>query len=318
MGAPVKASWWVKDAMIVKDHIITKYKNKPKILLLSGSNSLYGVDSKQLSHELSMPTINLATHFNMGLSYFIFQAKKYVKKGDIVIMPLEFVFYDRASDYTAWFVNNIIAWNDPYFYQLSLIEQINFIYHTSPKRIIEGLLAQTLVKNTPKEILKKRTLSQSFILKDIQKRWKTNNLKSSYSYASIGKQGDIEKNIGIKKKMRTYKTSYMFNNLHLTKNFLHHYKQLKELSVTRGFTLVLTWPVTLENSRFSTKHNPTLAHIQAFENQLRQNDIDLLGTLQDFHYERKYFYDSGYHLNTDGKKLRTQKLASLLKQHIIF
>lgn len=312
-GSPLKASWWVKDSLIVKEHITQKYSSKKKIILLSGSNSLYGIDSKLLSEQVSLPVVNLSTHFNMGLSYLLYQMKKHAKEGDIVVLPLEFVFYTRETDFTPWFTNNIMCWDDPYFEQLSISEKLSFIYNVSPKRVLEGVVGKLFLETTPKNILKKRNLSKEYILKDIHKRWENDRYKSSYSYASLNRYGDIHKNTGTKGKMKKYTTSYLFHKIKITENFLKYYREISELSKEKKFSIFLTWPTTLENKRFSTTKLSTKKRIKDFKEMLKGHNINIEGELQDFHYKKKYFYDSGYHLNVSGKKIRTQELIKLIK-----
>lgn len=43
LGSPVKAEWWIKNTYDIKDYIASSIKG-PKIIIASGSNSLFGID----------------------------------------------------------------------------------------------------------------------------------------------------------------------------------------------------------------------------------------------------------------------------------
>ena len=76
--------------------------------------------------------------------------------------------------------------------------------------------------------------------------------------------------------------------------------------------LYLIYPPTMENPSFSLKDPKTMEKIDNLAAQLAAQGIEIVGDFRDFHFERKFFYDTGYHLNTQGVQLRSAAFIKLL------
>ena len=70
----------------------------------------------------------------------------------------------------------------------------------------------------------------------------------------------------------------------------------------------------MENPLFSLEDKETHAKMHNLSSQLAAHNIHFVGDFRDFHYERKYFYDTPYHLNSDGANLRSASFIKLLLQ----
>lgn len=62
----------------------------PKILIVGGSNTAFGVDSRALGNALGMPVVNLGLHAGLGLEYILDEARQFVEAGDIVVVSPEY------------------------------------------------------------------------------------------------------------------------------------------------------------------------------------------------------------------------------------
>lgn len=62
----------------------------PKLLIVGGSNTAFGVDSRTLSDALDMPVVNLGLHAGLGLEYILDEARQFVEAGDIVVVSPEY------------------------------------------------------------------------------------------------------------------------------------------------------------------------------------------------------------------------------------
>ena len=63
VGSPVRAESWIKSVLDYKDYY-AKQITKPKLILSSGSNTLFGINSDKLEQQLNIPVVNLSV---MGL-----------------------------------------------------------------------------------------------------------------------------------------------------------------------------------------------------------------------------------------------------------
>ncbi|MBK9519313.1 MAG: hypothetical protein IPO09_18615 [Anaeromyxobacter sp.] len=61
----------------------------PKLVLVGGSNVLFGLDSQRLQEELRLPTVNMATGAAVSLGYLLGTVSPRLGHGDLVVLSLE-------------------------------------------------------------------------------------------------------------------------------------------------------------------------------------------------------------------------------------
>ena len=134
---PTKSSQWVWDVNNKKEQYATHIK-KPKIVLVSGSNALFGVKSPQLSEALHFPVINDAVNAGIGLPTLLMHAKRVIQKHDIVLLPLEYPLYSYDGKPGVQMIDYLYA-RTPYMIKaLTLQEQFWLFWHTRFKRLVAG------------------------------------------------------------------------------------------------------------------------------------------------------------------------------------
>lgn len=69
-----------------------KGTDKPRIVIVSGSNGWYSIDSPLISKTLRRPVINAAVHFGL-VTYMMERVANEVGDGDFVLMPIEYEHY---------------------------------------------------------------------------------------------------------------------------------------------------------------------------------------------------------------------------------
>lgn len=62
----------------------------PRVLLVGGSSTAFGVDSERLERATGRPVVNLALNAGLGLRYILDQAAAHVRTGDLVILTPEY------------------------------------------------------------------------------------------------------------------------------------------------------------------------------------------------------------------------------------
>jgi hypothetical protein len=96
-GAPIEAAYDVNNWRIWKQHI-AKTTPSPKVLLVGGSGTLFGMDSGYLEGRLGIPVVNHGLHGGMPLDWLLDVSLRYVNKDDIVVLTLEWPYL--LEDYT--------------------------------------------------------------------------------------------------------------------------------------------------------------------------------------------------------------------------
>lgn len=306
-GAPIAAEWWIPGMRLVKADLASKAP-PGSVLIASGSNSLFGMDSALLSRELGRPVVNLATHAALPLDQLMDTVRELAKAGDLVIMPLEWTYlvndYQVLSD---WAVTQTIAWNQPYFESLPARRKLAFFTSVSPLTVLENAIAK-LRKNRIDAEHPGRHLEEADV---VLAKFATGRKEGGYSYMNISSEGDIlgtcdERDMGADNPFRydlPLGASINPNSMRLvveTVQILHR----------RGVHVVMSFPPIAETA--VTRGDAFQADLARLEQQLRSSGLVVVGTQRLFMFSHKDFYDSPYHLNCRARQDRTKRLAQAL------
>lgn len=302
LGAkPSPAEVWIDDILQVKDKIASNIKGR-KIIILSGSNSLFGINSEIIRKELNLPVLNLGVSGGLDVRYLYFLLEKYIQKEDVVIMPLEYMRYFETG-YTNWFVDNMMIWGADYIESLDAFELLKFILSVNPGRIISGVVAkfndEIYVKNT------------NAILE-----WESNfkNTKwQGYSVKSLNSNGEI--NIDSSNIIKKY-DAYLPREIEISKHFLYSFNKIKDLTLAKNASLFLTHPLTFKCKEYDLNDYETEKKLKIFSANLLKNNIHILFQPSVFHLDLKYAFNTTYHANKNGADIRTLNLAHCMKEFI--
>lgn len=124
--APIVAEYWVREMMVLKRHFAQSIGGQPKIIVASGSSTLFNVDTNLLSDVLHRPTINLGLMGGLPIETVFSEVNAMSVPGDIVILALEPDYYCREanSGYDSWQARNAIAWNYAFWQHKSFFEKL--------------------------------------------------------------------------------------------------------------------------------------------------------------------------------------------------
>ncbi|MBN8429456.1 hypothetical protein JF535_01205 [Microbulbifer salipaludis] len=137
-GVPTSSSKWAHDLYHVKEeHARAAHSNK--LLIVAGSNSLFGISATELEEKLHRPTTNFGVHAGLGLSYILERSKGSLIPGDIVYLPIEYALYQQDAAPSSQLMDFLLARDPEYFRSLPIAHQILGYANVSFGRIFEGL-----------------------------------------------------------------------------------------------------------------------------------------------------------------------------------
>ncbi|MDB6110761.1 MAG: hypothetical protein JWR69_2511 [Pedosphaera sp.] len=142
LGVPTESSRWCYEISEKKRHLATNTPS-PKLLLVGGSSTLFGISAREIQSQTGCPTINLGTHAALGPTYILNQVKEVARPGDTVLLTLEYELYTYGKLDPGWadklVVDYIIARDPVFFHGLSRAEQWNLFMLTPAQRLKRGL-----------------------------------------------------------------------------------------------------------------------------------------------------------------------------------
>lgn len=121
----VEAARWVSECLSAKAGMVRR-ATKPQLLILAGSNALYGFSSALIATAYHIPSTNLGTHAGLGRKYILDYGLKLAGKGDLVVLPLEYALYGPERYDNALSLQVLVS-DRPYFEALPLKERLKLV-----------------------------------------------------------------------------------------------------------------------------------------------------------------------------------------------
>ena len=284
------AEWyWIYNTIKIKENIAHNIPGN-KIVFAGGSATLFGVRTEEIQKELNIPTINYGVHAALEIDYILNRVKKILKPGDVVIVPLEYnvLLYDGGvNEVRSRFV---LLFDPTYYNSLSFFEKINYFLKFSPLTI-------------------ELSMWSAF--------WKLTGSKNSlrsYDVNTLNQNGDETSNIGndlIKKKYDEFKPLNI-QKIKLKETFgLRTLDNFNKWCKNHNIKFYVTFACTMS---FDVYRNIEYQeYFKKIENYFTQHGIKIIGSPDDFFYSKDFFYDTEYHLNSEGMTCHTKNLISKLK-----
>jgi len=307
--SPVKAEWWIKNVYDIKQHYgqSMQSKSENKIIILGGSNALFGINSRYIENATGLKVLNLASHMWLDLDFHLYKLKQFIRKGDIVILPLEFEYYFPNEKRDAWFNNNMIAWGDDYLDQLSFENYLSFLIATPVNRLF-GLM---MAKRKPKYQESSVAIEDlDKILSEEGEGWR------GYSYRSMSLSGDITPDEETTQEVLSKYSNgydYLSSGEEIRQGFLAGWNKLETLVEKYQGRLILTWPTTIRRGISDLSLSENQRKINYFKDKLASNNIIIYCNPALYNFDINLFFDTQYHLTKTGSKIRSETLSLCLK-----
>lgn len=273
-------------AIVDKMHLLESVPS-PRLVLISGSSMAFGVDSYLLSTELEIPVVNASLHFKLGSRFMMDQLKSGVRKGDVVLITLEYVIKSEGD----------------YEEQLMAVD-----YYPPAKKWIryesfpDEVRANTLHRLTNFKLLmgelSSGTRSRPISIEDTT---------SVFFSKCFDKNGDLLGHLN--NPQPKFDVPEISNEVEFS-------KQIKDLNdfeafvKKKGVKVFYTFPSYVESG--FERNMPVIKKIeQQFRNDLK---FSILGSPESSVMDDRFFYDNPFHLNAQGRKIFSSRLIQLLEQ----
>lgn len=332
---------WLRDIYMIKDAINQIPTSKQRVLVFGGSNNLFGFNGAMIEANVNVRFINYGTHGGLPINYHIDRIMQHAKRGDVLVFsPTLDVYGSSAPIGNYWYIHNMLSWQKDYREYIPLSQEIMSYMANDIIKSIRWLLHKGVSEQEVREFIasnitdtySKAQSSRSGVLaksldsggfvdsgefarldsRDIVFIPCQNPEFIDYGYKSIDSYGDF---CGQRDSlMLNAKDSYFGAGMKVSAFFLQEFARLQEFAQANDMRLYLIYPPTMENPDFNLNDPKTMEKITNLTAQLAKYDIEFVGDFRDSHFERKFFYDTGYHLNAQGVQLRSAEFIRLLRK----
>lgn len=299
----IPASYWIAEGLIIKEHYALTII-KPKIFIISGSNSIFGICTPLLKEKTNREIINLGLIAPLPFKLYFAVIKRNAKPNDIVLMPMEYYYFIRNErEINSESLHNLTTWGMPFLNEFSIIEKLQLTIQSIP--------------SLPQRI---KNYNKNFPIRTYEEYMQNKNQKAILAnknpYANaINYWGDhlldLPTTDSWDKSNEKYFTANKLKNDHfmLLKNF-------SDFLAKQNIKLILTYPTSIQKSDFDLSKKEHLSKIIAFNNKIKEHGLTIIGIPELSNFEQIYAFDSPYHLNAEGAILRSLYLADTINCYL--
>jgi hypothetical protein len=249
----------------------------PRIVLVGGSNIMFGIDSKAIQSAFNISVTNVGIHAGIGLGRMIDDIAPLLHDGDILVI---------ASEYPHFTSN----WNGSGAAYELIFDAHRYSLIAHPPFYGPPSMFSTYVKTKVLSLIPRPP----------------NPLAESRD--GVNEYGDYVKHLEVENQpITSNKPLGKVNAEYLSAFFL-----LVDFLTDRGIQVLISYPsyeeVSYRNSA-DTIHEIDAA-LRAKEN------ITVISIPDNYCFPTEYFYDTVYHLNAKGREIRTARLIEDLKRQL--
>ncbi|MBR2215645.1 MAG: hypothetical protein IJ849_07815 [Selenomonadaceae bacterium] len=286
-GVPNERERYLAEWVEIKKHYAGTV-NRPKLNIITASSALFGIDAARMERTLNIPVVNMGTHGTLGRQEFKIYRDN-IKAGDIVLLPLEPVFYKDGSfgnEYTAY----ILGYKPEYFQELDLWKKIRFVYSMYSWDLLGFARERFLPKDKHETGYSSQHLDKNGDMTYYQNQRPLNNL--SHDLRSDVYEHDV--NISDEAKAELHEFVAWCNN--------------------NNIKVYATWsPMMYKDRSLTDGDKAAVATIRSF---WEGENVPVLGEQAETLYPIEFFYDGFAHMNELGKEHYTDWLIAQLKPYM--
>lgn len=254
--------------------------NSPKIILVGGSGFAFGINSEKIEKEIGMPVVNLGLHAALEGHFMLEMAKANIGEGDIVVLALEYGIYPENG------VNseNVLTTVENYPFLWKMVD-----VHDYPKLAREYFQVYGVTK------ISRFVTGKSKEIRD-------------YNRASFNQYGDISYHREKQKDREDVPTVRIDKDM-ISDNLIAQINCLVRFAEEKGAVVFFSFPAVEEDAILSDE-----SEINDFVTYLHENvGAVFISDIHNYFLPSAMFYDTVYHLTSEGAEIRTRQLITDLK-----
>jgi len=262
----------------------------PRIILVGGSNVAFGLDAELMQKQLDRPVINFGLHAGLGIVP-LRELQQYIHQGDIIVISLEYSMFSSTDAMNG----------DPAFLS-DWVEvapsRTSYLSHPIVDTpTIYGIMLQRKINRSLEYLLHSGSLDETRAI------FNSRNFDANGDFI-----GHLDKPSLVRNKIPfdPFPVQPLQDDIFI---FLNDYSQMaRAQGVTLYFEATASRQVNCDATGFGNLTN--------FFNTLDARlSMPILTHMDQVCMPDKYFFDTPYHLNAEGRRIKTQRLIeNLLKQ----
>jgi len=255
----------------------------PRIIVVGGSNVSFGIDAELMQQRLDVPVINDGIHAGLGIVP-LRELQEYIRPGDVIILSLEYSMFTSQSimEGDLAFLSDWIEYSP---------RRIRYLH--DPWRNVPSIYATMLQRKVNREV---NTYLFGGSLAEI---------RNVFVGTKYNANGDFIGHLDQASTPRRKIASVPYPVSDLREEMFIFLDEFRRVAREKGAEVYFEAPASRKTNCETTGETSLMNFFETFE---ERSSIPVLTPLEDVCLPDKYFFDTAYHLNAQGRELRTQRL----------
>lgn len=255
----------------------------PRIILIGGSNVSFGLDAALMQKTLGLPVINDGLHAGLGVVPLT-ELQEYIRAGDVIIVSLEYSMFSSRE---------IMEGDRAFLSDWIEYSPHRLKYLLDPLAETPGIYATMLQRKINRQV-------NTFLLGG-----SLDETRGVFSGTKFDEEGDfighLEEASLSRRKIPPvpYPVAGLQEDIFV---FLEHFDRIAR---EKGARVYFAAPASRQSNCKATGAAQLAEFFKTFQERA---SIPVLTPLEDVCLPDKYFFDTAYHLNAQGREIRTKRL----------
>lgn len=279
-----------------------------KVVFLGGSNLAYGIDSGRIEHDLGVPVVNMGMNGYLGVRFMLEEAKRDLNPLDVAVISFEYDNFYKSANGTGSDLLMIIKARPSSLRFVTHWQQFTEIASAVPFAAQQKTIR--LLSNAGRGA-KRWALALAGVRTEEHVSPEMETINRIESHAGFELHGDLVSHLSV---AWPYEKEQGLNlkAIEVDPGVLDVLKQFSREMTQRGVrVLILPTPVLEDYYR---THEHSLARLHAV---LGEAGLNILAPHTEFVYPDGLFFDTVYHLNKEGREIRTGKVIQELRPYLV-
>lgn len=252
-----------------------KQLGSPKVVVIGGSNAAFGIDGAALEQGLCKPAVNMGLHAALGFRYMTAEVVDQLGSGDVVIVALEYSNFekpDRMEDVLSVTIDRVPG-------------ALAFVPWWHKPQVVFELAVWRMQAAWNVLVHDADPFVQSLV----------------YNMHAFDEHGDMVAHLLQPIPIERKNEPEEFDTLFVDERFWPMAMEFNERAKAAGAMALFSWP-SVARSMYRA------ADCEAVEQAMRTHGLTVVGSPADYAFPDSMFFDTWYHLHTEGRAHRTSIL----------
>lgn len=264
-----------------------------KIVLVGGSNLSYGTDSTVIEETTQCPVINMGMNGYFGVRFMLEEVKPYLHSGDIVVIAWEYDSYFKSVYGTNTDLLTVSRANPRVFKFLTPYQKVSALSRLP-------FVAQQKVLRIMGETYDNFTY---MLGAEPDAPWTEVDILDIESYRNFTPNGDLVGHIGVDWPHEPIDAMDL-SSLPMDQDVLPMMQQFVRDMNARGVRVMISWTPLMDG--FYDRHEKVIDELNA--EMATVPEFLIPRPASGYRFDKKLHFDTVYHLNEDGRKIRSAML----------